>query len=101
MENIEELKQNHKTSFLAYEYERLLSNKREIEEMSKEPEMAEMAKEEMSVIEEQLKSIEDKIALIMKAEEEADEYPSEIVMEIRPGAGGEEASLFAEQLATM
>lgn len=101
MENIEELKQNHKTSFLAYEYERLLLQKRDIEEMSTDPDMAEMAKEEMSTLNEQIKGIEDKVAEIMKADEEEDDFPSEIIIEIRPGAGGEEASLFAEQLAVM
>ena len=101
MENLDELKQNHKTSFLAYEYERLLAQKREIEEMASDPDMMEMAKEELSVVEEQIKGITDKIDEILKADEEADDFPSEVIMEIRPGAGGEEASLFAEQLAIM
>lgn len=101
MENLDELKQNYKTSFLAYEYERLLAQKKEIEEMSTDPEMMEMAKDELSTIEEQIAGVIAKIEEITKAEEEADEYPSEIIMEIRPGAGGEEASLFAEQLAVM
>ena len=101
MENLDELKQNHKTSFLAYEYERLLVQRREIEEMSSDPQMQEMAKEELSIIDEQIDGIKKKVDEIIKAEEEADEYPSELIMEIRPGAGGEEASLFAEQLAIM
>ena len=101
MENLDELKQNHKTSFLAYEYERLLVQKSEIDEMSKDPEMMEMAKEELSTLNEQIKGIEDKVAEILKADEEEDDYPSEIILEIRPGAGGEESSLFAEQLAIM
>lgn len=101
MENLDELKQNYKTSFLAYEYERLLSQKKEIEEMATDPDMLEMAKDELQVIDEQIAGVVSKIEEIAKAEEEADEYPSEIIMEIRPGAGGEEASLFAEQLAIM
>ncbi len=101
MENLDELKQNYKTSFLAYEYERLLSQKKEIEEMATDPDMLEMAKDELQVIDEQIAGVVSKIEEITKAEEEADEYPSEIIMEIRPGAGGEEASLFAEQLAIM
>ncbi|MEI6553523.1 MAG: PCRF domain-containing protein [bacterium] len=101
MENIDELKQNHKTSFLAYEYERLLVQKKDIEEMSDDPEMMEMAKDELSTLNEQIKGIEDKVAEILKADEIEDDFPSEIIMEIRPGAGGEESSLFAEQLALM
>ncbi|MEI6042271.1 MAG: PCRF domain-containing protein [bacterium] len=101
MENIDELKQNNKTSFLAYEYERLMVQKKEIEEMSTDPEMMEMAKEEMATLNEQIKGIEDRVAEILKADEEEEDFPSEIIIEIRPGAGGEEASLFAEQLALM
>lgn len=101
MENLDELKQNHKTSYFAYEYERLLSQKKEVEEMAADPSMADMAAEEMKVIEEQIKGIEDKLKEILKADEVADEYPSEIIMEVRAGAGGDEAALFARQLAEM
>jgi peptide chain release factor 1 len=101
MENLDELKQNHKTSFLAYEYERLLVQKKDIEEMSTDPEMMEMAKDELATLNEQIKGIEDRVAEILKADEEEEDFPSEVILEIRPGAGGEESSLFAEQLAVM
>ncbi|MDE1924603.1 MAG: PCRF domain-containing protein [Patescibacteria group bacterium] len=38
---------------------------------------------------------------ILKEEEGSEEFPNEAVLEVRAGAGGEEAALFAEQLATM
>ena len=38
---------------------------------------------------------------ILAAEEEDEEFPNEVVLEVRAGAGGEEAALFAEQLAAM
>lgn len=38
---------------------------------------------------------------ILKAEEGTDEFPNEIVLEVRAGVGGEEAALFAEELAHM
>jgi peptide chain release factor 1 len=101
MENLDELKQNFKTSFLAYEYERLLVQKKDIEEMSTDPEMMEMAKDELATLNEQIKGIEDRVAEILKADEEEEDFPSEVILEIRPGAGGEESSLFAEQLAVM
>ncbi len=101
MENLDELKQNHKTSYFAYEYERLLGQKKEVEEMAADPSMADMAAEEMKTIDEQIKGIEDKLKEILKADEVADEYPSEIIMEVRAGAGGDEAALFARQLAEM
>jgi len=38
---------------------------------------------------------------ILKGEEGSDEFPSEVVLETRAGAGGEEAALFARELAAM
>lgn len=101
MENLDELKQNHKTSYFAYEYERLLGQKKEIEEMAADPSMADMAAEEMKMIDGQIKAIEEKIKEIVKVDEAADDFPSELIMEVRAGAGGDEAALFARQLAEM
>lgn len=38
---------------------------------------------------------------ILKAEEGSEEFPNEAVLEVRAGVGGEEAALFAEELARM
>lgn len=38
---------------------------------------------------------------ILKADEGTDESPSEVVLEVRAGVGGQEAALFAEELAEM
>jgi peptide chain release factor 1 len=38
---------------------------------------------------------------ITKTEEVAEEFPNEVILEVRAGAGGEEAALFAEELALM
>jgi peptide chain release factor 1 len=38
---------------------------------------------------------------ILEGEKEEEEFPNEIVLEVRAGAGGEEASLFAEELSFM
>jgi peptide chain release factor 1 len=37
----------------------------------------------------------------IRKEKEEEEFPNEIVLEVRAGVGGEEAALFAEELATM
>ncbi len=100
-ETLKQYKENYKTSYFATEYERVLAEKNDLEALLGDPAMADLAKEESKTIEEQLKSIEDKLQDIMKEEEKADEYPNEIVLEVRAGAGGEEASLFAEQLASL
>lgn len=96
---LDELKQNHKTSFFAYEYEKLIQQRNEVLQMSEDPSMKDLAQEELVVNAEQILGIEEKIGQIIKEDEAADEYPSEIILEIRAGAGGEEAALFAEQLA--
>ncbi len=38
---------------------------------------------------------------ILKVEEGSDEFPNEAILEVRAGVGGEEAALFAEELAHM
>lgn len=100
-EQLDELKQNHKTSYFAYEYDKLLKQKEDLDAMASDPSMAELAKEEATLLDEQIKGIVEKIELIIKEDEEADQYPSEIILEVRAGAGGEEAALFAEQLSGM
>jgi peptide chain release factor 1 len=100
--NIEELKQNHKTSYMAGELERLLRERETTEKMiSDEPEMREIAEEELKNIDIQIEGIKSQIEAILKAEREEEKFPNEIVLEVRAGAGGDEASLFAYQLAEM
>ncbi len=96
------LKENHKTSYLAYEYERLQNEEAGLNALAEDESMKEMVQEEIKDIQTQKKAIEEKIQEILKKEEETEmESPREIVLEIRAGAGGDEASLFAGQLAEM
>lgn len=102
MLNIEEAKKNNRTSFLAESYERLLREQEDLVKMLAEnPDMAEMGEEEMQNIKTQMEALEKQIEDIMKAEEAEEEFPNEIILEIRAGAGGDEASLFAAELASM
>ena len=59
----------------------------------------ELAKEELARIQNEREITEKQIEDILKKEEEADEFPNEIVLEVRAGAGGYEAALFAWELA--
>ncbi len=100
--DLEQIKKNYKTSYLGGEYERLLSEEKNIQEMlTKDPGMADLAAEEMEMLKEQREAIERQISEIMKSEKEEEELPNEIVLEVRAGAGGDEASLFAWELAQM
>lgn len=102
MLNIEELKKNPKTAFLAGELERLAIRRVEVEQtVAADPSLAELATEDMASIESEEKAITEQIEGILEGDKEEEEFPNEIVLEVRAGAGGEEAALFAEQLAMM
>ncbi|OIO31858.1 MAG: peptide chain release factor 1 [Candidatus Yonathbacteria bacterium CG_4_10_14_3_um_filter_47_65] len=100
--DILELKKNPKTTFLAQEYERLSREESEVIRMAGEDSsMQELADEEIAALVSQKKAILDQIRSIMRSDREEDEYPNEIILEIRAGAGGEEAAIFARDLALM
>ncbi len=98
--SIEELKNNDRTKYSAIELERLYANKQDAEVLlAEQPEMRELAEEELSSIAREIEVLEKQIGDILEKEKEEEEFPNEIVMEIRAGAGGDEASLFARELA--
>ena len=99
--NLDELKKDFKTSYFAGEIERLQKEKESLIEMMQDPDMKEMAEDDLKNIEEQLGFVIEKVKDIIKEEEIADEYPNELVLEIRAGVGGDEAALFAANLANM
>jgi len=100
--DLEQLKKDHKTSYFAEEYERLLSEEKKVIDMISEDEsLKELAEEEIQNIKFQKEAIERQIEEIAKSEKEDEEFPNEIILEVRAGAGGDEASLFAWELAHM
>lgn len=102
MENIEKYKKNKKTAFLAEEYERLLKEESSVLEMSeKDPSMAGLAQDELSILKNQKEGILKEMESILTNDEVEEEFPNEIILEVRAGAGGEEAALFAQTLALM
>ena len=101
MEDIEKYKQDQKTAYLAGEYERLSKDEERVLEMAKDEEMKELADEELKEIERQKDGIQKEIEKIVKVREEEEKFPNELILEVRAGAGGDEASLFAQELAVM
>jgi peptide chain release factor 1 len=102
MTDLDTLKKNPRTQYLAGEYERLLKQEAEVKEMiEKDPSMEPLAQEELTSLYAQKKAIEEQIADIEKAEQEEEEFPNEIILEARAGAGGDEAALFAQELVEM
>ncbi|HEC30408.1 MAG TPA: PCRF domain-containing protein [Candidatus Yonathbacteria bacterium] len=100
--NIEELKENPKTAFFAQELSRLLVEEEKTKEMARrDASMADLVEEELKGIEEQRKGITAQVKEILKVEKQEEEFPNEIILEVRAGAGGEEAAIFAYNLAGM
>lgn len=81
------------------EYQHILSEIDEAKEMLNIPEMAEMAKEELSDLNNKLPIVEKELKILLLPKDPNDER--NIILEIRAGAGGDEASLFAYQLLRM
>ncbi|MFA4894216.1 peptide chain release factor 1 [Brevundimonas sp.] len=71
----------------------------DLEAMAADPEMADMAAEELQVLKETLPDMERDVALLL-APRDADENAS-AVLEVRAGTGGDEAALFAGDLFRM
>ena len=102
MVDLEELKKNHNTSYLAGILERLNREEAEVREMlASDDSLHEMAAKELKFIQDERERVEKQVQDILNKDKEEDEFPNEIVMEIRAGAGGDEASLFAWELAHM
>jgi len=104
--DLEELKKNHNTSYLAGILEHLARTEAEVREMmGGDDDLHDMATDELKLIVEQRENTEKQIQDILdkeKVEEEKNnESTNEIVLEVRAGAGGDEASLFASELAHM
>ncbi len=80
-------------------WRRLLRERAEAEAMQSDPEMRELAEEELARIAVELPEAERRVRLALLPRDEADERAA--VLEIRAGTGGEEAALFAGDLLRM
>ena len=100
--NLGIFKTNHKTKYLASEYERLQGEEKNILSMIQaDSTMAELGEGELASLRTQMKDLEKQMTTIIEADKEEEETPKEVILEVRAGAGGEEAAIFAEDLALM
>ena len=92
---------DHRVAFLVQEWERLSKAEKDAQElMEVDPSMKELAEKELDELEEQKDRLVQQMVQIVGDPNER-EWPNEIILEVRAGVGGEEASLFAEELAQM
>ena len=100
--DLSKYKENQKTSFLSGEYERLEKEEKSIEEMlNNDVSMMDLVEEEKNNLKLQKEAVLKQMNDILLQEEKEDKFPNEIILEVRAGAGGDEASLFAQNLADM
>lgn len=101
-EELQMYKSNHKTSFLASEFERLLNEEERVNTLiQSDPELKDLAKEELMELKKQKDNLSLQLKHILEEEEREEQFPNELVLEVRAGAGGDEAALFARTLADM
>lgn len=100
MSDLAKFKENPKTAYLYAEYIRIQKEEEETEALAK-GDMAEMAADDLARLAEQKASVLAEMERILTVEEKEEEFPNEMILEVRAGVGGEEAALFAEELAHM
>lgn len=76
-----------------------LAETRDLLDMSDEPEMVSMAEEEIERLEQEIDSLEDRMQFLLVPKDPRDE--KNVFIEIRAGAGGDEAAIFAGDLLRM
>lgn len=94
-------KDNPKLTYLVETYRNLESEEKELVALSSDQAMKNMAEEELISIRAQKETLLLQMADITKEEREEEEFPNEVILEVRAGAGGDEAGLFAEEIANM
>ena len=80
-------------------YKKVLNDIKEGEELLNDPEMVEMAKEELSNLYKEKENLDAKIEILLLPKDPNDD--KDIIMEIRGAAGGDEANIFAGDLYRM
>ena len=81
------------------EYKKIKQSMEEAEELMQDPEMKELAEEEYYASKEKLPKLEEELKVLLIPKDPDDD--KNIICEIRAGAGGEEAALFAGTLFRM
>jgi len=89
-DKLAEFKEHQKTQFLATQFESEMVKLTEAQELAdSDPEMAELAQEEIEELTKQLQGQFDEMDRIIEASREEDAKPYGVMLEVRAGAGGE------------
>ena len=100
--DLEKYKNNKKTRYFAELYEKLLREEEEIFRMeTNDTNFSLLVEEERKKINAQKEELQKQMEKILTDSKNDEEFPNEILLEVRAGAGGDEAAFFAAQLAAM
>lgn len=97
----EDFKNSEKTKYIYPTYEDLLKKEVEANLLLSDEEMKEIAEEEIKNINIQKQNLYKEMSEILDKDKEEEEKPKAMILEIAAGAGGDESSLFAAELANM
>ena len=102
IEDIDKYKADRDTSYLANEWEKINNKIKDLDSIdSDDDEMKNLANIERKELVKQLEDLEGRIIDISKKNTEEKTSPKRIILEIRAGAGGNEASIFAREVSDM
>ena len=80
-------------------YQRAQADLQQAKELLGDPELGEMAKEELADAKERIAALEQELRILLLPKDPNDE--KNVILEIRGGVGGEESALFAHSLFRM
>jgi len=93
---------DHRVAYLVAEWKRLTQAEKDAEELVEvDPSMRGLVDKEIAEISQQKENLLKEMERIVGAGETEREWPNEIVLEVRAGVGGDEASLFSQEVARM
>lgn len=101
MTDLSKYKSNPRTQYLAESFERLLKEEEEIKNLALDEAMKALSEEELKTLANQKEELLKQMDEIFEAEKKEEEFPNEVILEVRAGAGGDEAGLFAKELSEM
>ncbi len=100
-DDLQLFRDNQKTVYLMAEYDRLTKELADNQSLTSDPQMAELAALEIASLETQRTQLLEQMQGIVEADKPKAHEAVGVIMEIRAGAGGEEAALFAYKLSEM
>ena len=98
-ECLKEISELRETAEVVAELKKAEEDLESVKEMTADPELKDMAREEYVALEEKISSLEERIKILLLPKDPNDS--KNVIMEIRGGVGGEEGMLFAADLYRM